>query len=57
MKQSGDSQNFLQQICKIFVTLGFKILRLFRLKVLLKQISLKGDVNHRISHKVPIIYE
>ena len=33
MHQGGNSQNFLKQSCKIFVTLGLKILRLLRLKV------------------------
>jgi len=48
----------LTQIRKIFVTLGLKILRLFKLKVFfLKQISLKGDVNYCINHKVSISYE
>ncbi len=30
----GDSQNFLHNFVRFFVTLGLKILRLFRLKVL-----------------------
>ncbi len=42
--QGGDSQNFLAK----FVTLGLKILRLFRLKVLF--IALKGNVNYSINH-------
>jgi len=29
----GDSQNFLGKLVRFFVTLGLKILRLFRLKV------------------------
>jgi len=29
----GDSQNFLSKFVRFFVTLGLKILRLFRLKV------------------------
>jgi len=32
--QGGDSQNFLQKFVRFFVTLGLKILRLFRLRVL-----------------------
>ena len=32
-KQGGNSQNFLRQILKIFVTLGLKILGLLRLEV------------------------
>jgi len=30
----GDSQNFLQKVVRFFVTLGLKILLLFRLKAL-----------------------
>jgi len=30
--QGGDSQNFLGKFARFFVTLGLKILRLFRLK-------------------------
>jgi len=47
----------LSKFVRFFVTLGLKILRLFRLKVLFKQISLKSDVNYCINHKVPIFYE
>ncbi len=39
-----NSQNFFSQICKIFVTLGLKILGFLRLKVFFKQITLKLDV-------------
>jgi len=43
----GDSQNFLRKLVRFLITLGLKILRLFRLKLLFEtDISLKGDVNH-----------
>jgi len=42
----GNSQNFLCKFIRFFVSLGLKILTLFRLKALLKQISLKGDVHY-----------
>ncbi len=38
----GDSQNFLGKFLKIFVTLWFNFLRLFRLKVLLEADIIKG---------------
>jgi hypothetical protein len=50
------SQNFLGQFVRFFVTLGLKIMRIFRLKVFLKQMSLKGDVNFCINHKEPIFF-
>jgi hypothetical protein len=37
-------------------TLGPKVFKLFRLKVLFEA-SLKVDVNYCINHKVPILYE
>jgi len=40
--QGGDSQNFLQKFVRFFVTLGLKILRLFRLKVLYEADIIKG---------------
>ena len=55
--QCGNSQNFLRQICKIFVTLGLKILRLLRQKIVFNQISLKVDVNYCKNHKLLIFYE
>ena len=50
--QGGNSQNFLRQILRIFVTLGLKILGLIRLKVYLKQISFKADVNYKNINKL-----
>ena len=44
--QGGDSQNFLHKFVRCFVTLGIKILRLFRLKVLFEADIKKGDVNY-----------
>jgi hypothetical protein len=41
MVHGGCSQNFLRQILKIFVTVGLNILRFYRSKVFLKQISVK----------------
>jgi len=38
----GDSQNFLGKFVRFFVTLGLKILRLFRLKVLFEAEIIKG---------------
>jgi len=38
----GESQNFLHKFVRFFVTLGLKILRLFRLKVLLEEDTIKG---------------
>jgi hypothetical protein len=40
--QGGDSQNFLQKFERFFVTLGLKILRLFRLKVPFEADIIKG---------------
>jgi len=40
MKQGWDSQNFLHKFVRFFVTLGIKILRLFRLKVIFE-----ADIN------------
>jgi len=48
--QGGDSQNFIGKFVRFFVTLGLKILRLYRLTVL------KVDFNYCINHKVPILY-
>ncbi len=46
------------QICKIFCIFGPQNLEIiYAYKVLFKQISLKGDVNYCINHKVPIFYE
>jgi hypothetical protein len=42
MGQGGDSQNFLRKLVRFFVTLGLKILRLFRLKVLFEADVIKG---------------
>jgi len=39
----GDSQNFLRKSIRFFVTLGLKILRLFRLKVLFEADIIKGQ--------------
>ncbi len=55
--QGGDSQNFLRKFVRFFVTLSLKILRFLGLNYILKQISLKGDVNYCINHIVPIFYE
>jgi len=38
----GDLQNFLHKFVRFIVTLGLKILRLFRLKVLFEADSIKG---------------
>jgi len=38
----GDSQNLLQKFVRFFITLGLKILRLFRLKVLFEADIIKG---------------
>jgi hypothetical protein len=40
--QGGYSQNFLSKFVRFFVTLGLKILRLFRLKVLFEADIIKG---------------
>ncbi len=40
--QGSDSQNFLGKFVRFFVTLGIKILRLFRLKVLFEEYIIKG---------------
>ncbi len=42
MRQGGDSQNYLCKFVGFFVTLGLKILRLFRLKVLFEADIIKG---------------
>jgi len=42
-----DSQNFLGKLARFFVTLGLKILRLFRPKVLFEADIIKGDVNYK----------
>jgi len=41
-EQGGDSQNFLCKFIIFFVTLGLKILRLFRLKVVFETDIIKG---------------
>jgi len=38
----GDSQNLIQKSVRFFVTLGLKILKLFRLKVLFEADVIKG---------------
>ncbi len=38
----GNSQHFLHKFVRFFVTLGLKILRLFRLKVLFEAVIIKG---------------
>jgi len=38
----GDSQNFLQKFIRFFLTLGLKILGLFRIKVLFEADIIKG---------------
>jgi len=40
--QDGDSQNFLRKFVRFCVTLGLKILRLFRLKVVFEPDIIKG---------------
>jgi len=40
--QDGNSQNFLGKFVRFFLTLGLKILRLFRLKVLFEADIIKG---------------
>jgi len=42
-EQGGDSQNFLRKFVRFFVTLGLKILRLLRLKVLFEADIIKGQ--------------
>jgi len=42
MNLSGDSQNFLGKFVRFFVTLGLKILTLFRIKVLFEADIIKG---------------
>jgi len=44
--QGGNSQKFLSKFLRFLVTLGLKILRLFRM----------GDVNYCLDYKVPIFY-
>jgi len=41
-EQGGDSQNFLCKFIIFFVTLGLKILTLFRLKVVFETDIIKG---------------
>jgi hypothetical protein len=53
----GNSQNFLGKFVRFFVSLGLKILRLIRFKVLFEADIINGDVNYCIRHKVPIFYE
>jgi len=40
--QGGNSQNFLGKFVRFFLTLGLKILRLFRFKVLFEVDIIKG---------------
>jgi len=40
--QGENSQNFLRKFVRFFFTLGLKILRLFRLKVLFEADIIKG---------------
>jgi len=40
--QDGNSQNFLRQILKIFITLGLNFLRFLILKVVFKAYIIKG---------------
>jgi hypothetical protein len=55
MNQGPNSQNFLRQILKIFVTLGLNILRfLYTKSIFSKQISLKIDIVYYKSNKIPI---
>jgi len=42
MIQGGDSQNFLGKFVRVFVILGLKIFRLFRLKVLFEADIING---------------
>jgi hypothetical protein len=51
--QGPDSQNFLSQIRKLFVTLGLSIFRFLKLKVFLTQISLEIDVTYNKNNKMP----
>jgi len=53
----GNSQNFLVKFIRFLATLGLKILRLLRLKVVLMQISLIGNVNYCNNQKLPIFHE
>jgi hypothetical protein len=53
--QGPYSKNFLQQILKIFVTLGLNILKFYRSNVCFSwQISLKVDIIYYKSNKIPI---
>jgi len=54
--QGWNSQNFLSKFIRFFITLGLKILRLLRLKVVLKHLLLKGDINYCNNHKLPIFH-
>ncbi len=42
LDQGGNSQNFLGKFVRLFLTLGLKILGLFRLKVLFEADIIKG---------------
>ncbi len=53
----GNSQNFLQKFVIFFVTFGLQSWDYLGLKYVLRQISLKGDVNYCINHKVPFFYD
>ncbi len=44
-KQGWNSQNFLHKFVRFFLSLGLKVLRLFRLKVFFEALALKSDVN------------
>jgi len=51
-------QNFVDKFVRFFVTLGLKILRFIRLKVLFEADINKGWYdNYCINHKVPIFYQ
>ncbi len=52
-----NSQNLIRKFVRFFVSLGLKCWDFLGYKYFLKQIWLKGDVNHCINHKVPIFYE
>ncbi len=57
----GDLQNFLGKFVRFLVTLGLKILRLLRLKVVFEEdiikCKLNGDVNYCKYNTLPILYE
>jgi len=48
---------FTKLLTQIHKILGLKCSDYLGLKYFLKQISLKGDFNYCINHKVPIFYE